>query len=458
MLGVLLRRAGYQVDPVADVSTALDRIGREAPYDAVITDLALPDGTGMDVLARARERDDSTQVVIVTAYGSTENAVQAMRLGAYDYIQKPFRNHELLALLEKALEKRGLVGENRMLRARVAEQQRDAAGLVGKSPAMERVMDLVRRIAASRTSVLVTGESGTGKEMVARALHQLGDRVSGPFVVVNCGALPEALMESELFGHEKGAFTGATAKSEGLFRAAGGGTLFLDEIGELPQALQVKLLRALQERKVRPVGSQRELEIDVRVVAATNRDLEKDIQDGRFRSDLFYRLNVIRIHLPPLRERPEDVPALADHFVRKHGALSGKRVRFSAPAMRWIATHDYPGNVRELENVIERAVALAASEEIGVDDFSVERASRPGPAAPVAEIGEGFEIDRWLGDLEKNVLLRALEQAKGNQTAAARLLGTTFRSFRYRLRKYGLAEGDGGAPGEDDDDTSGGAK
>jgi two-component system response regulator PilR (NtrC family) len=444
MLGVLLRRAGFSVELTGDVTNAIGRIKEQPPFDVVITDLALPDGTGMDVLASARERDDSTQVMVITAFGSTEHAVQAMRLGAYDYIQKPFRNHELLALLEKALEKRGLVGENRILRARVAEQERPTAGLVGSSAAMRKVMDLVRRVAAARTSVLITGESGTGKEMIARALHQLGDRASRTFIVVNCGALPEALMESELFGHEKGAFTGATQKSDGLFRAAEGGTIFLDEIGELAPALQVKLLRVLQERKVRPVGGQREIETDVRVVAATNRDLEKDVAEGRFRSDLFYRLNVIRIHVPPLRERPEDVPALAEHFLRKHASLAGKEeLLFSPTAMRWLASHDYPGNVRELENVIERAVTLALGSLVGLDDLPTDGArTYEGPTVAPVDITPGFDIDRWLGELEKSLLLRALDQTKGNQTAAARLLGTTFRSFRYRLRKFGLAEAD----------------
>ena len=444
MLGVLLRRAGYDVDLVGDVHDALRKLGSAAPYDAVVTDLALPDGSGMDVLAHARERDDSTQVVMITAFGSTEHAVQAMRLGAYDYITKPFRNHELLVLLEKALEKRGLVDENRQLRARVAEQEHPA-GLVGRSPAMARIMELVRRVAPAKTSVLITGESGTGKEMVARAVHHFSDRASKPFAVVNCGAIPEALMESELFGHERGAFTGANARNEGLFRAAEGGTLFLDEIGELPQPLQVKLLRALQERKVRPVGSQKEVGTDVRVVAATNRDLERDVADGRFRSDVFYRLNVIRVHLPPLRERPDDLPALAEHFLQKHGKAQGKRLRFSSTSMRWIVSQEYPGNVRELENVIERAVALALGDEITLADLPSEgRASSASPrtaaGASAVQFEPGFDIDRWLGTAEKSLLLRALEQTRGNQTAAARLLGTTFRSFRYRLRKYGMAD------------------
>jgi len=452
MLGVLLRRAGYHVESVGSVQDAVARIRGSTAFHAVITDLALPDGSGMEVLATVRERDDSTQVLVITAYGTTELAVQAMRLGAYDFITKPFRNHELLALLEKALEKRGLVDENRILRAKVAEQQKPTFGVIARSPAMQRVMDLVRRVAPSRTNVLITGESGTGKEMIARALHELSERAARPFVAVNCGALPESLMESELFGHEKGAFTGATARHEGLFRAAEGGTLFLDEIGELAPALQVKLLRALQDRKVRPVGGHREIEIDVRVIAATNRDLEKEVAEGRFRSDLFYRLNVIRVHLPPLRERPEDIPALAEHFLRKHAAMEGKRLTFSNAALRWITAQDYPGNVRELENVIERAVALAAGNEVTLDDLLVERGKvAAGPVVAPVEIGPGFDLDRWLGELERTLLLRALEQTMGNQTAAAKLLGMTFRSFRYRLRKYGLADD---APDERDGDET----
>ncbi|MBZ0119418.1 MAG: sigma-54 dependent transcriptional regulator, partial [Sandaracinaceae bacterium] len=426
------------------LSEALRAIASEAPYDAVVTDLALPDGSGMDVLGAARERDDATQVVLITAYGTTEQAVEAMRRGAYDYIQKPFRNHELLALLEKALEKRSIVDENRALRASVEGRSR-LGELVGRSEAMQRIMELVRRVASARTSVLITGESGTGKEMVARALHSEGDRANGPFVVVNCGALPEALMESELFGHEKGAFTGATAKSEGLFRAAHGGTIFLDEIGELPATLQVKLLRVLQERRVRPVGASREIDVDVRVVAATNRDLERDVREGTFRQDLFYRLNVIRIHVPPLRDRAQDIPVLAEHFLQKHAELAGRRVSFSPAAARWIASHAFPGNVRELENVVERAVTLATTERITLSDLPAP----PGigdPVAPDPELTPGFDLDAHLGDIEKRLLLKALDQAHGVRKDAAKLLGCTFRSFRYRVAKYGMAD-----PGDEDD-------
>ncbi len=447
MLGVLLRRAGYAVDLVGAVEPALARLRDDPSYDAVITDLALPDGSGMDVLRAARDRDDSTQVVMITAYGTTEQAVSAMRLGAYDYIQKPFRNHEILALLEKALEKREVIGENRILRETVRGRVH-AAKIVGRSPAIAHVLNLVHRVASAKASVLITGESGTGKEVVARSLHEEADRHEQPFVVVNCGAIPETLMESELFGHEKGSFTGASGKKDGLFKAADGGTLFLDEIGELPLGLQVKLLRALQERLIRPVGAQRELEVDVRVVAATNRDLEADVQKGTFRQDLFYRLNVIRIHVPPLRERPEDVPLLAEHFLRKHTALTGKRLSFAPEALRWILGQPFPGNVRELENVVERAVALAAGPRITLDDLPTENGIGTSATPVDVPIAPGFEIDAWLGDQEKRILLRALERTGGNQTAAAKLVGTTFRSLRYRLRKFGLEGGDAAERGD----------
>ena len=451
MLGVLLRRAGYEVEIVDGVTQALARLSREPAFDAVITDLLMPDGSGMSVLEAAAARDDGTQVVMITAFATTEQAVEAMRKGAYDYVQKPFKNHELLVTLEKALEKRAIVRENRALRAQVRDARR-AGDLVGKSAAMQRVMDLVRRVASARTSVLITGESGTGKEVVARALHHLGDRAQRPFIVVNCGALPEALMESELFGHEKGAFTGANRSSEGLVRAANGGTLFLDEIGELPAALQVKLLRVLQERRVRPVGGRDEVDVDVRVVAATNRNIDKDVESGAFRQDLFYRLNVIRILLPPLRERPEDIPLLADHFLQKHCALEGKRVSFAPEVLRWICSQPYPGNVRELENVVERAVTLAVGDRIELGDLP-ETGSGP-RLMPATLPTEGLDLDAHLADVEKRLLVQALDQA-GSRTSAAKLLGMSFRSFRYRLAKYGLGDpedslGDGDEPHHDE--------
>ncbi len=438
MLSVLLRRSGYDVSVADTKGAALEALAQHPPYAAVITDLALPDGSGMEVLTAARERDDSTQVLMITAYGGTEQAVEAMRRGAYDFVQKPFRNHELLALLEKALEKRQLVDENRALRATL-DGSYTSGRLVGRSDAMRRVMDMVRRIADARSSVLITGESGTGKEMVARELHDRSVRAGHPFVVVNCGALPEALMESELFGHEKGAFTGANQRSEGIVRSAHGGTLFLDEIGELPAQLQVKLLRVLQERRVRPVGGSREIDVDVRVVAATNRELEKDVTSGSFRQDLFYRLNVIRLHLPPLRERVEDIPLLSEHLLRKHAALAHKTLELSAAAEQWLVRQPYPGNVRELENLIERAVTLATGPEIALEELVSEPTRAAAPEAPGLSLTPGFSLEDHLGAIEADLIERALSEAGGVQTEAARLLGISFRSFRYRLRKYGLA-------------------
>ncbi|MGE0791831.1 MAG: sigma-54-dependent transcriptional regulator [Sandaracinaceae bacterium] len=445
MLGVLLRRAGYEVVTAATRGEGIERLGDPGErVDAVITDLALPDGSGMDVVSAARARDEALQVLVITAYGGTEDAVEAMRRGAYDFVQKPFRNQELLALLEKMLERRGIALENRALRERLDSSMGKGA-LLGRSAAMRKIMDLAVKIADARTGVLITGESGTGKEVLARTIHELGKRQDAPFVVVNCGALPENLMESELFGHVKGAFTGATSASDGLFRAAHGGTLLLDEIGELSQGLQVKLLRVLQERRVRPVGGSQEIDVDVRVLAATNRDLEAEVESGGFRQDLFYRLNVIRIHLPPLRERTEDIPLLAAHLVEKHAALAGRSLSLSDDAVRRLARQPFPGNVRELENLIERAVTLAEGSIITTDDLP-EPPTETSTNPALVPIGDGFDIDAYLGDIERALLTRALEKTGGNRTEAAKLLGTTFRSLRYRLQKFGLADASDARP------------
>jgi two-component system response regulator PilR (NtrC family) len=434
MLQILLRREGYHVDVVDGVHAAREQLGSADPYDLVITDLVMPDGTGMEVLDAVRARSADTQILMVTAYATTEQAVEAMRKGAYDYVQKPFKNHELLATLEKALEKRAIVAENQTLRAEISARWSEGQ-LIGKSPAMDRLRDLIKRVANSTTSVLITGESGTGKEMVARALHFQSPRADEPFVVLNCGAIPENLIESELFGHIKGAFTGAIAAKEGLFRAANGGTLFLDEVGELPPPLQVKLLRVLQDRKVRPVGGSAEVEVDVRVVAATNRNVESEVEAGTFREDLFYRLNVIRIEAPPLRERPEDIPVLAGYFLQKHAALQGRRLEFSPEAMRWLAQQSYAGNVRELENIVERGVTLAPGPTVNREDLGDTHPSKK--TASISQIPEGnFDLDNYLTQVEKELLFRALDQTGGVRTKAAELLGMSFRQFRYRLAKH----------------------
>jgi two-component system response regulator PilR (NtrC family) len=372
-----------------------------------------------------------------------------MKRGAYDFVTKPFATNELRALVHKALEKRAIVAENERLRAQLLRER--GRELLGHSEAMRRIFELVRRIAGARTTVLITGDSGTGKERIARAIHEESDRKDKPFLVVNCGAIPEALIEAELFGHERGAFTGAVASRLGIFREAEGGTVLLDEIGELAPTLQVKLLRVLQERKVRGVGASSELAVDVRVLAATNRNVEEDVRAGRFRQDLYYRLNVIRVEVPPLRERREDVRPLAEHFLVRCAAEHNKDIRgFSPDAMRALEGYAFPGNVRELENVVERAVALATGQTIGLGDLTHEVAGAASQATP-ALVGlpeEGCNIDDVLGEVERRLLLQALERAGGVRTQAAKLLGVTFRSLRYRLQKHALGDGDDGADSE----------
>jgi two-component system response regulator PilR (NtrC family) len=411
------------------------------PFPLVLSDLAMPDGSGLDVLAAAKSRSPSTEVIMITAHSSLENAISAMKLGAYDFVAKPFEAAELTALVAKALEKQAIVVENLRLRARM--ERREPGDLIGRSPALRRVTDIVERIAPTRTTVLITGESGTGKERVARAIHLLSDRAAAPFLVVNCGALPEALMESELFGHEKGAFTGAQARHRGMFRDAEGGTILLDEVGELPASLQVKLLRVLQERTVRPVGTTHELPVDVRVLSATNRDVEADVAAGRFRSDLYYRLNVIRLELPPLRERREDVPVLAETFMRRFAREMNKDiVGFTPDAVRALERHPFPGNVRELENVIERAVALAGARAIGLGDLPPDLSGVAGAPTPSLLVlpPEGMRLDDVMGEVERRLMLDALERTGGVRKRAADLLGITFRSLRYRLKKHGLGD------------------
>ncbi len=441
MLEILFRRHGYSVVVAPGCKAALDAIASSPqPFPAVVTDLSMPDGTGLDVLAAAKKRSAATEVVLVTAHSTIENAIEAMRLGAYDFVAKPFDSAELAALVGKAIEKQAIVSENQRLKAQVSRIE--SAEVLGKSPAMRKVWDLVERIAATKTTVLITGESGTGKELVARAIHERSERAKGPFLVVNCGALPEALMESELFGHERGAFTGAAARHLGLFREAQGGTVLLDEVGELPASLQVKLLRVLQERSVRPVGAAQEVPVDVRVLAATNRDVEADVAAGNFRQDLYYRLNVIRLLLPPLRERSEDIPLLAERFITRFAAEMGKEtVGFSADALRLLSVYKFPGNVRELENLIERAVALSGTRVIGLGDLPEAVSGHAGaPAQTLLDLPpEGLNLDDVLNEAERRLLVQALERTGGVRKRAAELLGITFRSLRYRLNKQGLS-------------------
>jgi two-component system, NtrC family, response regulator PilR len=444
MLEILFRREGYSVVSAPGCKAALDAMASAPqPFPVVVTDLSMPDGSGLDVLAAAKGRSASTQVILVTAHSTIENALSAMRSGAYDFVAKPFEAAELAALVGKAIEKQAIVVENLRLKAQISRISSNE--VLGKSLAMRQVLDLAKRVASAKTTVLITGESGTGKERVARFIHEQSDRSAGPFLVVNCGALPEALMESELFGHEKGSFTGASNKSLGLFREADGGTVLLDEVGELPLSLQVKLLRVLQERSVKPVGAAQEVAVDVRVLAATNRDVEADVAEGKFRQDLYYRLNVIRLNLPALRDRPEDIPLLADRFIQRFAAEMGKEVvGFTPDGLRALSSYRFPGNVRELENVAERAVALSGSRVIGLGDLPESISGHAGaPARTLLDLpNEGLNLDEVLNEAERRLLLAALERTGGVRKRAAELLGLTFRSLRYRLHKQGLANDD----------------
>jgi two-component system response regulator PilR (NtrC family) len=438
-LEIFLRREGYDVVTAGDVDTAVAHLEADE-IDLVITDMQMPEKTGLDLLLEAREVSPETISIVVTAFGTTDSAITAMKEGAYDYLTKPFKVDELRIVIEKALEKKILSSENRRLRRELRSQAR-GRNIIGHSDPMQKVYDLITQVAETKTNVLVSGESGTGKELVARAIHEQSPRHDQPFVAINCGAIPENLLESELFGHVKGAFTGAVQTKQGLFEAATGGTLFLDEIGELPQPLQVKLLRALQERAVRRVGDTVDRKIDVRIVSATNRRLEDEVAAGRFREDVYYRLNVIQLELPPLRDRLEDIPLLAQHFIRVFADEFGKDVEGMAPpAYELLSQYAFPGNVRELENLIERAVALTHDPIIGCDVLppSVTESREIPRAALITD--EGVSLEELVADYERTLLREALALTKGVKKKAARLLGVSFRSFRYRLEKLGIED------------------
>ncbi len=441
-LEILLAKEGHRVTTAADQAAAL-RQAAEGEVDLVLTDLRLGAGSGMEVLKGVKQAAPATEVVMMTAFATTENAVQAMKAGAYDYLLKPFKVDELRLVVQKALEHRALLQENRVLRHRVGDRGPRGEEILGRSPAIEEVRQLVEKVAAARTTVLLTGESGTGKEVAARAIHQRGPRADQPFVAVNCGAIPEGLIESEFFGHQKGAFTGAGEARPGLFEVAGSGTLFLDEVGELPPPVQVKLLRALQERRIRRVGGGADIAISARILAATNRDLAEEVKAGRFREDLYYRLNVIQIRLPPLRDRRGDLPEFCAHFVARFAADLGRAPpALSAEAMRLLEAHPWPGNLRELGNVLERAVTLASGDVIGPEVLPPALRS-PGADQPLGGDlpdlpPEGLDLQAHLDAVERRVLEQALARTGGVKTEAALLLARTFRSFRYRLAKFGI--------------------
>jgi two-component system response regulator PilR (NtrC family) len=439
-LEIFLRGEGYEVATAGDLAGARALLESD-DFDVVISDIQMPGGSGLDLLHAAREAAPEAVVIMITAFASTETAIAAMKEGAYDYLTKPFRVDEIRLVVEKALEKKSLSRENRRLRTELRTRTRSRR-VVGNSAAMQRVFDLVSQVADSRANVLVTGESGTGKEMIARAIHEMSERRDGPFIVVNCAAIPENLLESELFGHVRGSFTGALHNKEGLFELADRGTVFLDEVGDLPLPLQVKVLRAIQEKSFRRVGGTHDQQVDVRIVSATNRRLEEEVARSRFREDLYYRLNVIEIPLPPLRERKDDIALLVDHFVEKYGRELGKDVKgMSDGAMARLLAYRFPGNVRELENVIERAVALTRGPVIEVEALprSVLEREAPEPAQRIPR--EGVDLDKLMEDYERSLILEALRPAGGVKKRAAKLLGISFRSLRYRLEKLGIEDG-----------------
>jgi len=432
LVGGFLRKQGFDVVEAAGGGEAVARFKRE-PFDLVLTDQRMPDLSGLEVLEAVRSASPETAVVIMTAYGTIETAVSAIKAGAADYLTKPLNLDELLHRVHRVRERHHLVRENRELREALTERHR-VEGIVGDSGQMQEVLSLVRRVAPSDATVLIRGESGTGKELIARALHYASPRAAGPLVKVNCAALAESLLEAELFGHEKGAFTGAIASRKGRFELADGGSIFLDEIGDLPPHLQVKLLRVLQEREFERVGSSRPVKVDVRLLAATHRNLEALVREGRFRDDLYYRINVVTIMLPPLRERREDLPPLIDHFLRTFAEKNGKTVRgITREAREALLRYDYPGNIRELENLMERAVVLTRDDVIGMEDLPLTL------EAPAPESGEGAGLIAAVEGLERRMIREALAKAEGTQTRAAELLGISERVLRYKLRKYGLS-------------------
>jgi DNA-binding NtrC family response regulator len=434
LLAIMLRKEGYDVVTVEGRAQAAAVLATQV-LDMVITDVRLRDGDGIEILRHVKAASPQTVVVVMTAFGTTEIAVAARKLGAEAYVLKPFDVDELRIVVRDSLANRRVREENVRLKQEVG-QRYGLDRVVGASSAMAAVFEMVRAIAPTSSTVLITGESGTGKELVARAIHGLSTRSEGPFVGLNCGALPDTLLESELFGHVRGAFTDARQSKKGLFEAAHGGTLLLDEVGETSPAMQVKLLRTLQDHRVRPVGGTEEIDVDVRVIAATNVPLEELVRQKRFREDLFYRLQVIPINTPPLRDRQEDVPALAEHFRERFAKDMGKTVVSVSPeAMELLERYAWPGNVRELENVVERAVALETTEAIRPERLP-EAIRRPASLEPLPPIGQGFSLDAYLRSIEARLVEEALARSGGDRTEASRLLGVSARSLRYLLRKH----------------------
>jgi two-component system response regulator PilR (NtrC family) len=439
-LEIMLNKEGYEVMSTTSGEKALELLDNDL-YSMVLTDVKMPGVDGFEVLRKTKEVSPDTVVIMITAYGSPEGAVTAIKEGAYDYITKPFRVEEVKLTIKKSLERSNLIKENIRLRQAVEDRYK-FWNLIGKSPKMQRVYELVEKVSQTKANVLITGESGTGKELVAKAVHFNSARKDRSFVTLNCGAIPENLLESELFGHMKGSFTGAIANKRGLLEMAEGGTLFMDEIGELPLPLQVKLLRVIQEREFKRVGGIEDIKVDVRIISASNQDLQQKVAHSSFREDLFYRLNVIQIKIPPLRDRKEDIPLLVNHFVRKYSTDTGKEIEGISPeALELLLGYNFAGNVRELENIIERSITLETTPMIAdrhIRSYLNERMVSKG-IPPTLEIPEeGMDLNKVVEDLEKAFILKALEQTDGVKKKAAEILGMNFRAMRYKLAKYDL--------------------
>ncbi len=434
VLRTLLTRQGYQVETAASGEEALKLVDSFGP-DFVLTDVRMPKMGGLDLLSTLRAKRNEATVIVMSAYGNTDLALEAMKAGAYDYIQKPFRQDEVVLTLLKAEEREQLRRENRALRDEVLKEHKFEE-FVAKSPSMQLIFRTIAKIADYKTTVLVNGESGVGKELVARAVHRQSNRRAEPFVVVNCGAIPENLLESELFGHKRGSFTDAIADRRGLFEEADRGTLFLDEIGELPLALQVKLLRVLEDEKIRRVGETRDLQVDVRIIAATHRDLQQEAKAGRFREDLFYRLNVLPILVPPLRDRREDIPLLINHFVARNNKRLGTNVQgLDTETRRLLYEYSWPGNVRELENTIERAMVLAEGDRIFAPDLPERIREARDPVQVQLQTGE-LSVKKTMRAVEEILIRRALQKTRGNRTRAAEVLEISHRALLYKIKDY----------------------
>ena len=441
MLSVILKKEGYDVEAASNGEEALQKVTL-SPYDQVLCDIRMPKMDGLDFLNEAKKAGVDSTIIMMSAYGTVDIAIEAIKLGAYDYISKPFKPDEVILTLKKAEERERLRRENELLRKEVKKEY-SFENIISKNKQMQRIFEVITKVAQYKSTILITGESGTGKELVARALHYNTDRAQNPFVAVNCGAIPENLLESELFGHAKGAFTDAIRTKKGLFEEADGGTLFLDEIGELPPQLQVKLLRVLQEGEIRRIGESKSIQVDVRIVAATVKDLVKEVNEGRFRDDLFYRINVLPIHIPPLRERNEDIPLLTAHFIRKYSeAMSKNVIGIDSRALEALMNYKWYGNVRELENTIERAIVLADRENIEIENLPLEiqNFQEEIPLEPLAE--EEYSIKKSSRFLEMNLIKKALKKTKGNHTHAAKLLEISHRALLYKIKEYGIVEED----------------